>query len=47
MDNKSDEHLLLMQTTIESNRQDSDEKTNNIIEYMTAMITLMMDQIKI
>ena len=36
-----------MQATIESYKQDSDEKMNNLTEDLTAMITSMMDQIKI
>ena len=36
-----------MKSTIESNRQDSDEKMNNITEDLTKMITSMMDWIKI
>ena len=47
MDNKSDYQLLNMQDTIESNRQDSDEKIKNLIEYLTAMIISVMDQNKI
>ena len=47
MDNKSDDKLLIIQATIETNRQYSDEKTNNLTEDLTAMITSMMDQIKI
>ena len=47
MDNKSDDHLLIMQATVEANRQYYDEKMNNLTEDFTAMITYMMDQIKI
>ena len=47
MDNKSDAQLLIMQATIEANMHDSDEKTKNLTEYLTAKITSMMDQIKI
>ena len=47
MDNKSDDKLLIMQDTIESNNQDYDEKMNNFTEDLTAMIISMMDQIKI
>ena len=36
-----------MQATIESNRQDSDEKMKKLTEYLTQMITSMMYQIKI
>ena len=51
MYNKSSEQLLIMQSTIESNRKDSDEKLNNLTEDLKAMIastiTSMMDQINI
>ena len=47
MDKKSDEQLLIMQATIESNKQDYDEKMKKITEDITSMITSMMDQIKI
>ena len=47
MHNKSDDHLLTMQATIKSNRQDYDDKTKNITEYLTEMIISMMDKIKI
>ena len=47
MNNKSDYQLLVMQATIESNRQDSDETLKNPTESLIAMITSMMDQIKI
>ena len=46
MYNKSEYHLLIMKDTIEANRQDYDEKMNNITECLTAMITSMMDHIK-
>ena len=46
MDNNSDEKLLIMQDTIEGNRQDSDEKTKELTEDLTETITTMMDQIK-
>ena len=46
MNNKSDEKLLIMQATTEANRHDSDEKMNNLTEDFTAMITSIMDQIK-
>ena len=46
MDNKSYYQLLIMQATIEANRQDSDKKTKKLTEYLTSMITSMMDQIK-
>ena len=39
MDNKSNEQLLIMQVTIGSNRQDSDEKMKNLIEDLKEMIT--------
>ena len=47
MDNKSGDQLLIIQDTIEANRKDYDEKTKKITEYLTAMITSMMDYIKI
>ena len=47
MNNKSDEQLLIVKATIEANRQDYDEKMKNLTEDLTAMITSMMDQIKI
>ena len=47
MDNNSDEKLLIIQVTIEANRQDSKEKTKKITEYLTGMIAQIMDQIKI
>ena len=47
MDNKSDEKLLIVQSIIEANKQDSDEKMNNLTEDLTGMIASMMDQIKI
>ena len=45
MDNISYEKLLIMQATIESNRQESDEKMKNLTEDLIAMITSMLDQI--
>ena len=47
MDNKSYDQLLIVQSEIEANRQDSDEKMKNITKELTAMIASMMDQIKI
>ena len=47
MDNKSDEKFLIMQATIEANRQDYDDKKKKLTEDLTAMITSMMDQINI
>ena len=47
MDNKSDDQLLIVQATIESNKQDSDEKMKKLIEYLKGMIASMIDQIKI
>ena len=47
MNNKSDDQLLTMQATIETNRQDSDDKMKKLTEDLTEMITLMMDQIQI
>ena len=46
MDNKSDAKLIIMQATIESNMQDSDEKTKNLIQDLTGMITSIIYQIK-
>ena len=47
MNEKSDDQLLIMQATIESNRKDSDDKIKNITEELTGMIASMMDHIKI
>ena len=47
MDNKSYEQILIMQATIESNRQDYDEKMKNTTEDLTGMITSTTEQIKI
>ena len=47
MDNKLDGQLLITQATIDANRQDSDEKSKNLTEDLTAMIASIMDQIKI
>ena len=47
LDNKSDDHLLIVQGTIESSRQDSDKKAKNLTEDLIEMIASMMDQIKI
>ena len=47
MDSKSDYQLLLMQSSIEANRQDYDEKMKKLREDLTAMITSMMYEIKI
>ena len=44
MDNKSDYQLLIMQSSIEANRQDYDEKMKKFIEYLTEMFVSMMDQ---
>ena len=46
MDKNSYDQLLIMQVTIDANRQDSDEKMNNITEDLTSMITSIMDHIK-
>ena len=45
MFNKSNEQLLIMQTTIESNRQESNEKMDKLIEYLKAMITSTVTEI--
>ena len=51
MGNKSDEELLIMQSTIYANRKDSDDKMKKLTKNLTAMIisiiTAMMDQINI
>ena len=39
MDNKTDYQLLITQATIEPKRKDYEEKTKNITEYLTRMIT--------
>ena len=36
-----------MQATVQANKQDNDQKMNNIIEELTAMIASMIGQIKI
>ena len=40
MYNKSDEQLLIMQATNEANRQESDDKMNNLIEDLKEMTIL-------
>ena len=45
MDNNPDDQLLTMQATIEANRKYYDEKTKKLTEYLTAMITSIMDHI--
>ena len=47
MDNKSDDQLQIMQSTIEYNKQYSYDKMKKLTENLTAMITSMMYQIKI
>ena len=47
MDNKYDEQLLTMKDMIESNRQDPYEKTKKLTEDLKAIITSLMDWIKI
>ena len=51
MFNKSNEQLLIMQTTIESKRQESNEKMYKLIEYLkemiTSTVTAIMDHINI
>ena len=50
MDNKSDDQLLIIQDTIDSNRQYYDEKTkkqDSKLDKLTAMVENMMDQIQI
>ena len=46
MDNMSDDQLLIIQVTIDTYRQDYDEKMKKFIEYLTEMVVSMMDQIK-
>ena len=46
MDNKSGDQLLIMQATIETSSQDSDEKMKILIEDLTAIIASMMGHIK-
>ena len=46
MDNKSDDQLLIMKPVIKYKRQYYDDKIKKLTEYLTAMITSMMDQIK-
>ena len=47
MDNKSDDQLFIIQATIKSKSQDFDDKVGNIKEEIIAMITSMMNQLKI
>ena len=47
MYNKSDYQLLVMQASIEANRQDYDEKMKKLIEDLIAMIESMMDKFNI
>ena len=42
-DKKFDEKLLIMQATIESNRQDYDEKIKKLTADLTEIITSVMD----
>ena len=44
-DNKSDDQLLIMQATIEANRQYYHEKMNHLTEDLTVMTTSKMDHI--
>ena len=46
MDNKSDDQLLIMKSTIDDSRQDSNERTKNITEVLTEIIASMMDRTK-
>ena len=46
MDYKSDEQLLIIKATIESNKQYYDEKMKNLTEDLTATTASMMDEIK-
>ena len=53
MDNNYDEHLIIMQSAIESNKQEmktnkqySDEKIINLTEDLKSMLTEITDQIK-
>ena len=47
MNDHSDDQLLLMQATIDYNRQAYDEKMKKLIEDLIAMSASIMDQIKI
>ena len=47
INNKSDNQLIITQTTIEADKQDSDERTKKLTSDLTEMITSIMDQIKI
>ena len=47
MDNKSDVQFLIMQATIEVNKQYCGEKMKKLTEDLTAIITSIMDQINI
>ena len=51
MDNKSYEQFIIMQATIEANKQDFDDKMAKLTEYFKAMIastiTSMTDQINL
>ena len=47
MEIKSDEKLLIIQATIESNRQYYDEKVKKLTEKLTSMIASIIDHIKI
>ena len=44
MDNKSYEQFLIIQATVETNKQDNDEKLTNIIENLKFLTVFMMDQ---
>ena len=49
VDNKLDDHFLIMQSRIDSNSQDSDEKMkkqDTKIDKLTKMVEKIMDQIK-
>ena len=46
MGNKSDDHLLVIQATIDANRQNSEYKMKNLTEDLTEMIASRMYQIK-
>ena len=46
MDNKSYEHLVIMNDATEAIRQYYDENNKILIEYLTSMIITMINQIK-
>ena len=47
MENKSEENFILVQTTIENNKQEIKDDMKSIIETLNNFTTLMMDQTNI